>query len=54
LTDIAFDIAEDNPKIAERVSSELYAALQKLGQNPGIGHYHDEFLTRKIPLLELL
>lgn len=44
---ILLDIAEDSPDTAERIRAEFYAELQKLVQNPGIGHYHDELLSRK-------
>ncbi|MCC6589961.1 MAG: type II toxin-antitoxin system RelE/ParE family toxin [Bryobacterales bacterium] len=47
LREILGDIAEDGPDTAERVRSEFYAGLQTLGRSPGIGHYHDELLSRK-------
>jgi plasmid stabilization system protein ParE len=46
LRDILFDIAEDSPDTAERLRREIYAAFQRLGRSPGIGHYHDELLNR--------
>ena len=46
LRDIVSDIAEDSLDTAERVRSELYEALQNLGQSPSIGHYHDQLLSR--------
>jgi plasmid stabilization system protein ParE len=47
LREILLDIAEDSPGTAERLRSELYDALQQLGQPPGIGHYHEELLNRR-------
>ena len=47
LKDIFLDMTEDSPETAERRRSELYDALVSLGQSPGIGHYHDELLSRK-------
>jgi len=47
LKDILLDIAEDNPDTAERLRAEFYEGLQSLGRSPGIGHYHDELLSRK-------
>jgi len=47
LSEILLDIAEDSPDTAERLRSEFYAAFQALGRTPGIGHYHDELLSRK-------
>lgn len=47
LKDILLDIAEDNPDTAERLRAEFYDGLQSLGRSPGIGHYHDELLSRK-------
>jgi len=40
LREILLDIAEDSPDTAERIRSEIYEAFQRLGQSPGIGHYH--------------
>ena len=40
-------MTEDSPETAERRRKELYDALVSLGQSPGIGHYHDELLSRK-------
>ncbi len=45
--DIFLDLAEDGPESAERRRSEFYDALVSLGRSPGIGHYHDELLSRK-------
>jgi plasmid stabilization system protein ParE len=47
LSEILLDIAEDSPAIAERLRSEIYEAFQRLGQSPGIGHYHEELLDRR-------
>jgi plasmid stabilization system protein ParE len=47
LHDILLDIAEDSPGTAERVRSEIYVAFQRLGQSPGIGHYHEELMDRR-------
>jgi plasmid stabilization system protein ParE len=47
LKEILLDIAEDSPGAAARLRSEFYAGLQSLGRSPGIGHYHDEILSRK-------
>lgn len=47
LREILLDIAEDSPDAAERLRSEFYERLQSLGRSPGIGHYHEELLSRK-------
>jgi len=47
LREILLDIAEDNPDIAERLRVEFYDGIHALGRSPGIGHYHDELLSRK-------
>ncbi len=47
LKQILLDIAEDSPDAAERLRAELYKGLNALGRTPGIGHYHDELLSRK-------
>ncbi|MCW5964269.1 MAG: type II toxin-antitoxin system RelE/ParE family toxin [Bryobacterales bacterium] len=47
LKQILLDIAEDSPDTAERLRLEFYEGLQSLGRSPGIGHYHDELLSRK-------
>jgi len=47
LQQILLDIAEDCPDTAERLRLEFYEGLQGLGRSPGIGHYHDELLSRK-------
>jgi plasmid stabilization system protein ParE len=47
LKEILLDIAEDSPDAAERLRSEFYEGLQSLSRSPGIGHYHDELLSRK-------
>jgi plasmid stabilization system protein ParE len=47
LTNILLEIAEDSPDAAERLRVEFFEGLQTLGRSPGIGHYHDELLSRK-------
>jgi len=47
LKEILLDIAEDSPDTAERLRSEFRAGLEQLGRSPGIGHYHDELLSRR-------
>ena len=47
LSDILLDIAEDSPDAAERLRCEIYETFQRLGQSPGIGHYHEELLDRR-------
>jgi plasmid stabilization system protein ParE len=47
LREILLDIAEDSPDAAERLRSEFYERLQSLGRSRGIGHYHEELLSRK-------
>ena len=47
LQDILLDIAEDSPDTAERLRSEFHEGLRALGRSPGIGHFHDELLSRK-------
>ncbi len=47
LREILLDIADDSPDTAERIRAELYTGLQALGKTPGIGHYHDELLSRR-------
>ncbi|MFN0165187.1 MAG: type II toxin-antitoxin system RelE/ParE family toxin [Bryobacteraceae bacterium] len=47
LQEILLEIAEDSPDTAERLRSEFYEGLRALGRSPGIGHYHDELLSRK-------
>ena len=47
LSDILLDIAEDSPDAAERLRCEIYEIFQRLGQSPGIGHYHEELLDRR-------
>ena len=47
LQEILLGIAEDSPETAERLRGELYEALQTLGRSPGIGHYHEELLSRR-------
>jgi plasmid stabilization system protein ParE len=47
LKEILLDIAEDSVDTAERLRAEFYAALRKLARSPGIGHFHDELMSRK-------
>lgn len=47
LEDILLDIAEDSPDTAERLRSKFHEGFQSLGLSPGIGHYHEELLSRK-------
>ena len=47
LKNIFLDVAEDSFDTAERLRAEFYEALQALGRSPGIGHFHDELLSRK-------
>ena len=47
LQEILFDIAEDSPDTAQRLRDEFYEGLRTLALSPGIGHYHDELLSRK-------
>ena len=47
LKEILLDTAEDSPDTAERLRSEFYEGLQSLGRSPGIGHHHEELLSRK-------
>lgn len=47
LREILLDIAEDNPDAAERLRSEFFEGLARLGRTAGIGHYHEELLDRR-------
>ena len=47
LSGILLDIAEDNPAAAERLRLEIRHGFERLGQSPGIGHYHEELLDRR-------
>lgn len=47
LKEILLDISEDSPDTAERLRAEIHAAFHRLGQFPGIGHYHEELLDRR-------
>jgi antitoxin ParD1/3/4/toxin ParE1/3/4 len=47
LKEILLDIAEDSIDRAESLRAEFYESLQTLGRSPGIGHYHEELLSRK-------
>lgn len=47
LSEILQRIAADSPDAAERLRSEFYKGLQRLGRSPGIGHFHEELLDRR-------
>ena len=47
LREILLDIAEDSPETAERLRSEFYEGLVRLGRSAGIGHYHEELLDKR-------
>lgn len=47
LREILTDISEDSTDTAERLRVEFREGLQLLGRSPGIGHFHDELLSRK-------
>jgi plasmid stabilization system protein ParE len=47
LREILLDVADDSPETAERLRSEIHEAFKRLGQSPGIGHYHEELLDRR-------
>lgn len=47
LTEILQDIADDSLDTALRVHEEFRDEVLKLARSPGIGHYHDELLSRK-------
>jgi len=47
LVEILLDVAADSPDTSERLRSEIYEALKRLGQSPGTGHYHEELLDRR-------
>jgi plasmid stabilization system protein ParE len=47
LKNILLDIAEDSPEAAHRLRSEFYEGLTTVGRSPGIGHYHEELLSRE-------
>jgi plasmid stabilization system protein ParE len=47
IQEILLDVAADSPDAAERLRSEFYEALQRLGRSPGIGHFHEELLDRR-------
>ncbi|HPT26617.1 MAG TPA: type II toxin-antitoxin system RelE/ParE family toxin [Bryobacteraceae bacterium] len=47
LGEVLLEIAEDSPDAAERLRIEFYDGLQALGRSPGIGHYHEELLSRR-------
>lgn len=47
LRDILFRHCRGQPDTAERLRPKIYEAFQRLGQSPGIGHYHEELLDRR-------
>lgn len=47
LQEILLDVATDRPDAAERLRSGFYEELRRLGQSPGIGHFHEELLDRR-------
>lgn len=47
LAEIVLAIAEDSPRIAERIRVQLLEQLRRLGRNPGIGHYREDLLSRR-------
>lgn len=47
LREILLDVADNSPGTAERLRSEIHNGFQRLGQSPGIGHYHEELLDRR-------
>ena len=47
LRDILLDIADDSPETAERLRREFHEALWRLGESPGMGHYHEELLDQR-------
>ncbi len=49
ILDIYNYIAADKPKAAANVREQLLSSLQRLGQNPGIGHSREDLTDR--PLL---
>ena len=47
LRDILLDLAEDSPDAAQSLRERFYDGFRTLGRTPGIGHYHDELLSRR-------
>ena len=47
LREILLDVAEDSPEVAERLRREFQQGLTALAASTGIGHFHDELLSRK-------
>ena len=47
LRQILSGIADDDPQAAERLRFRIYQDFQRLSEQPGIGHYHDELLDRR-------
>ncbi|MBK7926257.1 MAG: type II toxin-antitoxin system RelE/ParE family toxin [Bryobacterales bacterium] len=47
LVAIILGIAEDSPRIAERIRVQLLEELRRLARNPGFGHYREDLLSRR-------
>ena len=47
LGDILRDLAEDSPDVAHKLRERFYEGLNTIGRAPGMGHYHEELLSRK-------
>jgi plasmid stabilization system protein ParE len=47
LREILLDLAEDSPDAARSLLERFQNGFQTLGRTPGLGHYHDELLSRK-------
>lgn len=41
------DLAQDSPEAALTLYQRFYDGFRTLARSPGIGHYHDELLSRK-------
>ena len=44
---ILLDLSEDSLDAAHVLRKRLYDGFHTLGRSPGIGHYHEELLSRK-------
>lgn len=47
LRGILEDLAEESPDAAHKLHQRFYEGFRTLARSPGIGHYHDELLSRK-------
>jgi plasmid stabilization system protein ParE len=47
LAEILGEVADDSADAAEKLREEFLEAFRTLGRTPGIGHYHDELLSRE-------